>query len=128
MAQRTYGDEYGFQTRAVHTGNDVDRETGAIKRPITMANSYETMFVFSVANGDESVAALVEKFKALIEANGTIESVDDWGKRKLAYPINYETEGYYYLVNFTSEPEFPAELDRIVKITDGAIRSLTIKK
>ena len=93
-----------------------------------MANSYETMLVFSVANGDESVAALVEKFKALIEANGTIESVDEWGKRKLAYPINYETEGYYMLVNFTCEPEFPAELDRIVKITEGVIRSLIIKK
>ncbi len=93
-----------------------------------MANSYETMLVFSVANGDESVAALVEKFKALIEANGSIESVDEWGKRKLAYPINYETEGYYMLVNFSCEPEFPAELDRIVKITEGVIRSLTIKK
>ena len=93
-----------------------------------MANSYETMLVFSVANGDESVAALVEKFKALIEANGTIESVDEWGKRKLAYLINYETEGYYMLINFTCEPEFPAELDRIVKITEGVIRSLTIKK
>ena len=93
-----------------------------------MANSYETMLVFSVANGDESVTALVEKFKALIEANGTIESVDEWGKRKLAYPINYETEGYYMLVNFTSEPEFPAELDRIVKITEGVLRALTVKQ
>ncbi len=93
-----------------------------------MANSYETMLVFSVANGDEAVTALVEKFKALIEANGTIESVDEWGKRKLAYPINYETEGYYMLVNFTSEPEFPAELDRIVKITEGVLRSLTVKQ
>jgi len=93
-----------------------------------MANSYETMLVFSVANGDEAVTALVEKFKALIEANGTIESVDEWGKRKLAYPINYETEGYYMLVNFTCEPEFPAELDRIVKITEGVLRSLTVKQ
>ena len=93
-----------------------------------MANSYETMLVFSVANGDESVTALVEKFKALIEANGTIDSIDEWGKRKLAYPINYETEGYYMLVNFTSEPEFPAELDRIVKITEGVLRSLTVKQ
>ena len=93
-----------------------------------MANSYETMLVFSVANGDEAVTALVEKFKALIEANGPIESVDEWGKRKLAYPINYETEGYYMLVNFTSEPEFPAELDRIVKITEGVLRALTVKQ
>ena len=93
-----------------------------------MANSYETMLVFSVANGDEAVTALVEKFKALIEANGTIDSVDEWGKRKLAYPINYETEGYYMLVNFTCEPEFPAELDRIVKITEGVLRALTVKQ
>ena len=93
-----------------------------------MANSYETMLVFSVANGDESVTALVEKFKALIEANGTIESIDEWGKRKLAYPINYETEGYYMLVNFSCEPEFPAELDRVVKITEGVLRSLTVKQ
>lgn len=93
-----------------------------------MANSYETMLVFSVANGDEAVTALVEKFKALIEANGTIESVDEWGKRKLAYPINYETEGYYMLVNFTCEPVFPAELDRIVKITEGVLRALTVKQ
>ena len=93
-----------------------------------MANSYETMLVFSVANGDESVTALVEKFKALIEANGTIESVDEWGKRKLAYPINYETEGYYMLVNFTCEPDFPAELDRVVKITEGVLRSLIVKQ
>ena len=93
-----------------------------------MANSYETMLVFSVANGDEAVTALVEKFKALIEANGTIESIDEWGKRKLAYPINYETEGYYMLVNFSCEPDFPAELDRVVKITEGVLRSLTVKQ
>ncbi|MBQ4365386.1 MAG: 30S ribosomal protein S6 [Clostridia bacterium] len=93
-----------------------------------MANSYETMLVFSVANGDESVTALVEKFKALIEANATIESIDEWGKRKLAYPINYETEGYYMLVNFSCEPDFPAELDRVVKITEGVLRSLTVKQ
>ncbi|MBQ4208489.1 MAG: 30S ribosomal protein S6 [Clostridia bacterium] len=93
-----------------------------------MANSYETMLVFSVANGDESVTALVEKFKALIEANATIENIDEWGKRKLAYPINYETEGYYMLVNFSCEPDFPAELDRVVKITEGVLRSLTVKQ
>ena len=93
-----------------------------------MTSSYETLLVFSVAGGDEAVASLVEKFKALIEANGTIESIDEWGKRRLAYPINYENEGYYVLVNFTSGPDFPAELDRIVKITEGVMRSLTIKK
>ncbi|MCM1391787.1 MAG: 30S ribosomal protein S6 [Faecalibacterium sp.] len=91
-------------------------------------SNYETMLVFSVKNGEENVTALVEKFKALIEAHGTLESVDEWGKRRLAYPINYETEGYYVLANYSCEPEFPAELDRIVNITDGVLRSMTIAK
>ena len=78
---------------------------------------------------DEQVTkALVEKFKALMEKHGTVESVDEWGKRKLAYAINYETEGYYALYNFSAEPEFPAELDRVLNITDGVLRSLIIKK
>ncbi len=92
-----------------------------------MAN-YEAMLVFSVANGEENVTALVEKFKSLIEAHGTVESVDEWGKRRLAYPINYENEGYYILINFSCEPEFPAELDRVVNITDGVLRSLIVAK
>ena len=87
-------------------------------------NSYEAMMVFSVKNGEEGVPALIEKFKALIEQNGTLDSIDEWGKRKLAYEINYLTEGYYVLVKFTSGPELPAELDRILGITDGVIRSL----
>ena len=91
-------------------------------------NSYEAMLIFSVANGDD-VTALVEKFKALIEENGTFESIDEgWGKRKLAYPINDETEGHYALYNFTSGPDFPAELERVAKITDGVLRSLVIRK
>ena len=66
----------------------------------------------------------MEKFKTLIEQNGTIDEMEEWGKRKLGYEINYLTEGYYVLVKFTSGPEFPAELDRILGITDGVIRSL----
>ena len=76
---------------------------------------YESIFVFSVLNKtDDDVKALVEKFSALIEKNGTLESIDEWGKRKLAYLINDEAEGYYVLYNFESEPTFPAELERIV--------------
>ncbi|MCQ2471643.1 MAG: 30S ribosomal protein S6 [Clostridia bacterium] len=89
---------------------------------------YETMFLFSVKNGEEATTALVEKMKALVSANGTLESVDEWGKRKLAYVIDHETEGYYVLMNYECNPEFPAELDRIVKITDGVLRALIIKK
>lgn len=92
-----------------------------------MAN-YETMFVLSVANGEEATAAMVEKVKALVSANGTLDSVDEWGKRKLAYAIDDETEGYYVLMNFSCEPKFPAELDRVCKITDGILRTLIIKK
>ena len=90
--------------------------------------NYEAMLVFSVANGDEATTALVEKFKALIAENGTVENVDDWGKRRLAYPINDEVEGYYIVVTFTGAPSFPAELDRIVKITDGALRVMVTVK
>ncbi|MDP4109655.1 MAG: 30S ribosomal protein S6 [Bacillota bacterium] len=91
-------------------------------------NRYESVFVVDTSIGDEAVSAVIEKFKALVESNGTLEKVDDWGKRRLAYPINYKTEGHYVLVEFTSSPEFPAELDRVYKITDGIVRSLIIAK
>lgn len=93
-----------------------------------MAGNYEVMMVFSVKNGEEAAVALKEKFQTLIEANGTIDSVDEWGKRRLAYLINDEEEGYYVLVNFSAEPAFPAELDRVFKITDGVLRTMIIKK
>ena len=93
-----------------------------------LKNAYETVFILSTTQGEDGTAALVQKFKELIEANGTIDSVDEWGKRRLAYPINKEVEGYYTLINFTSAPAFTAELDRIYKITDGVLRSLIIKK
>lgn len=86
---------------------------------------YETMLVTSAALDEEASAALVGKFKSLIEANGTIDSVDEWGKRRLAYPINDEVEGVYTVIQFTSEPSFPAELERVYKITDGVLRFLT---
>lgn len=93
-----------------------------------MSNKYEAMLIFSVKNGDEAVTALAEKFKALIEANGTLENVDEWGKRRLAYLIEDEAEGHYIIYNFESAPEFPAELERVAKITEGVLRVMTIKK
>ena len=89
---------------------------------------YETMLVTSATLDEEATAALVGKFKSLIEANGTIDSVDEWGKRRLAYPINDEPEGVYTVINFTSDPNFPAELDRVYKITDGVLRSIIVEK
>lgn len=93
-----------------------------------MTSKYECAMVFSVANGEEVTKALVEKFNTLISENATIENVDDWGKRKLAYLIDDEAEGYYVFTTFTAEPEFPAELNRIAGITDGVLRAMVIKK
>ena len=90
-------------------------------------SKYETMFIVDVSGGEEATAAVVEKFKSLIEANGTVESLDEWDKRRLAYPINDMNDGYYVLVNFEAEPSFVAELERIFNITEGVMRSMTIK-
>ena len=89
---------------------------------------YETVMVLNTKLGEDAIQALVEKFKALIEQNGTINNVDVWGKRRLAYLIEDESEGYYVLIDFTSKPDFPAELDRVYKITDGVLRSLIVTK
>ncbi len=85
---------------------------------------YEVLYVLNPNLTEEETQAIVEKFKTLIEQNGTVDEMEEWGKRKLAYEINYLTEGYYVLVKFTSGPELPAEMDRILGITDGVIRSL----
>ena len=90
-------------------------------------NKYETIFVLDSTKKEDEIMALVEKFKSLIEANGEIESVDEWGKRRLAYPINDLTEGYYVLINFKSGTDFPAELERVYGITEGVIRDIVIK-
>lgn len=90
-------------------------------------NSYETLYVIDPDLTEDATKALVEKFTALINANGTASEVNEWGKRKLAYPINDKTEGYYVLVNFTSEGAFPAELERIFRITEGILRSIVIR-
>ena len=89
----------------------------------TSAN-YELMYIIDPDKTEEETATLVEKFKALIEANGTVSEVEEWGKRKLAYLVNDKPEGYYVLVRFTSDPQFPAELDRVLRITEGVMRSL----
>ena len=90
-------------------------------------NSYETLFVVDCTLGEESVKAIVDKFTALISENATIESVDEWGKRRLAYPIDYKNEGYYVLVNFKSEGAFTLELERVFGITEGILRSIVIR-
>ncbi len=95
---------------------------------MAVINSYEAVIVISLKRGEDAVTETVKKFTDLIEKHATMESVDEWGKRRLAYPINKETDAYYALYNFKSEAAFPAELDRITKITDGVLRSMIIKK
>lgn len=90
-------------------------------------NSYETMFIVDAQLSEEATQAIVEKFKTLIEKHATITKLDEWGKRRLAYPINDQNEGYYVLVNFEADGAFIAELDRIFNITDGIIRSMTVR-
>jgi small subunit ribosomal protein S6 len=93
-----------------------------------LEQNYESVLVLSTKLGEEGIKAAVEKFTAMISEAAKLESVDEWGKRRLAYAINYETEGYYVLFTFTSAPAFPAELDRVYKITDGVLRSMIIAK
>ena len=89
--------------------------------------NYELVFIIDPAQGEEGIAALVEKFKALVEKHGaTIGEVDEWGKRRLAYPIQDLMEGYYVLMTFTAAAAVPAELDRIFRITDGIMRSIIV--
>ena len=90
--------------------------------------SYETLFVLSGNLAEDAYAALKDKFVTLINENGTDVNVNEWGKRKLAYPINYVTEGYYVLATYKSEPNFPKELTRVLGITEGVLRYMTTAK
>ena len=90
--------------------------------------SYETLFAVNGTLAEDDTQALVEKFVALITENATDVNVNEWGKRRLAYPINYITEGYYVLVSYKSEPSFPLELDRVFGITEGVLRYMTTTK
>jgi len=85
---------------------------------------YELMVIIDPTIGEEGVQETFGKFKNLIESNGTLEEVEDMGKRRLAYDIDYKSDGHYFLVKFTTAPDFPKELDRVLGITDGILRSL----
>ena len=91
-------------------GTKVHKEVQKMAEKIL--NSYETIFIIDATLDEETVTALKDKFTTLIEQNGELESVDEWGKRRLAYEINDRTEGFYYLVNFKADSEFPKELER----------------
>jgi len=90
-----------------------------------ITGKYEVLYIIDADLGEEGINALVEKFKAMVEAEGTLLNIDLWGKRRLAYLVNDKPEGYYVLMNFESKPEFPAEMERVMKITEGVMRCLT---
>lgn len=93
-----------------------------------MVNKYESIFIINPDIDEEGTKALVEKFKNLLETSAQLESIDEWGRRKLAYEIDDKNEGYYVLANFSADSQFPQELERIYKITDGIIKYMVIKK
>jgi small subunit ribosomal protein S6 len=95
-----------------------------------MANvgKYESIFIVNATLEQEAIENTVARFKTLVEANGTLEAVDVWGARKLAYPIDDMNEGYYVFMTFTAPTDFPAELDRVYNITDAVIRSIIVAK
>ena len=90
-------------------------------------NSYESLFIVDVTKGEETTEAAVNKFTSLIEANAEVIDVAKWGKRRLAYPINDMNEGYYVVVTFKAEPEFPAEFERLANIDETILRSMVIR-
>ncbi len=92
-----------------------------------IVHDYETMFIVNATLEEDAMRAVVDKFKALIEANAEIVEYNEWGKRKLAYPIDDINDGFYVLVNYKAEAAFVAELDRNFNIADGILRSMTIR-
>ena len=90
--------------------------------------NYEAVYILDPSLNEEAIASLIAKFKGVVEANGTVSEIDEWGKRRLAYPINDLMEGYYVLMTFTAAAAVPAELDRVFRITDGVMRSLIVCK
>ena len=94
-----------------------------------ISDNYEVVYIIDPAQGEEAIAATVEKFKALTEQHGcSAVEVEEWGKRRLAYPINDLEEGYYVLMTFSADPAFPAELDRLMRINVSVMRSIIVSK
>ena len=91
-------------------------------------NLYETLYIIDPRMSEDDTKAIVDRFAALISENGEIVKADEWGRRRLAYPIEDQTEGFYMLVEFRSAPEFPAELARIFGITEGILRNVIVRK
>ena len=128
--KRIVGEEWVKQMRSPQTEIEETTDWGFGVRVIKKNHPYlaDGSFGWSGAYGSHFWVDPENRIVAVFMKNATVDGVEEWGKKRLAYPINYETEGYYVLVNFTSAPSFPAELDRHYNITDGVIRSLIVAK
>ncbi len=92
-------------------------------------NQYEVLYIIDASLDDEATRACVDKYKALVESNGgEVAEVNEWGKRKLAYAIDYKTEGYYVLMYFNAASELPKELERNMKIDEQILRYMVTRK
>lgn len=92
-------------------------------------NGYEVLYILDAAMDEQSKDAVVEKFSTLVTTNGgEVLEVNKWGLRKLAYPINFKKDGYYVLMTFNANFDFPAELERQLRITDGVMRFMVTRK
>jgi len=89
---------------------------------------YESIFVVSTLLEEEKIREIIDRVKSVIESSAQLEKIDEWGKKRLAYEVNKQKEGYYVLVHFTAEPTFPVELERIYKITEGVIKYIIVKR
>lgn len=90
-------------------------------------NKYETVYIIKPEVSEEGIKAIVEKFKSIILTNGEIESIDEWGKRRMAYPIDDINEGYYVLMNYKAAHDIPKELDRVFNISEDILRHMIIR-
>ena len=92
-------------------------------------NKYEVLYILNASLDDSAKDELIEKFKAVVaNAGGEVEGVDKWGVKKLAYEINFKSEGFYVLMNFSAPSELVAELERQMRISDDVMRFITVRK
>ncbi len=91
-------------------------------------NAYEAVIIITKKVSEEQLEEVKNKISELISSNGEVVSVDDWGSKKLAYEINKEEEGYYFLYTFNTKPEFISEFERILRIETNVLKHMVIKK
>ncbi len=99
-----------------------------VQREVKGLNKYEVIYIIDARVEDEPRKELIDRFSGLMQAGGaTVDKIDEWGKRRLAYPIDFQNEGYYVLVHMTAPAEFPRELERNFEISEQIIRYLCVR-